>query len=372
MLLSLPTANRISSWIQHLPGIQKGTSPARALPRLVDVRNGAALTAPAGRLFTRNPALSGTFASGTQLRSQLQKLGNLGTGVTPVSRRIASLNAHPHAVERHAICLPKCEPTRPPPRASELHPKALLQQAGLALPPHGPLVGTQGRAHVDTDALAALQPSAARAFSLIETVNPACYNPLFVRMDVHEAIAVDDDFGDAALLTDLEQLASECRFLREETEIRGVVPDLGAPRLHDAILAGEPGIVSRPADLLQHLLEQELKMYQAALESGEPSRTAPATLDSEPASRFRTPTGQFNALLAEIRNFKRSAPATEHQPSSVASPVTSPTALVFENALRTMVSVHGESNLSGASDGESDVDASARDGGGVTDSEWDD
>lgn len=371
MLLSLPTANRISSWIQHLPGIQKGTSPARALPRLVDVRNGAALTAPAGRLFTRNPALSSTFASGTQLRSQFQRLGNPGTGGTPVSRRIASLNARPHVVERHALCLPKGEPTRPPPRASELHPKALLQQ--LSLPPHRPLASAQVRAHVDTDALAALQPSAERASPLIETVNPSCYNPLFVRMDVREASAVEDDFGDAALLTDLEQLASECRFLREETEIRGVVPDLDAARLHDAILAGEPSVISRPAELLQHLLEWELKMYQAALDADETPHSPPlaATPKSEPTSRARAPSDQFNALLAEIRNFKRSAPAVEHPSSSVASPVSSPTARVFENALQTMLSVHGKINLSGASDGESDLDASACDAGGVTDSEWD-
>jgi len=349
MPISLPaatTAHRITTGFQHLSGTLKGTPSARTLSGPVDVRNGAAVSRSGTRLFTRNPALGDREAPRTRLGPQFQKLGNLRVPSAPVPRRCAALKAGPYRDEPHALRLLTREQinTIAPPRASELHPKALMQHARFHPLPVTEPAPAPCRAQGNAETLAALQPSADLVSPQIETVNPACYSQP-VRMEACDASEPDDDFDDAPELTDLEKLAAECRFLREEAETRGLTLDSDTPLLHNILLAGESAAASQPVDQMMHQLEQELQMYQAALEVHEqaPPVAMPAMPEPEPAPRECPPANSFHALLADIRSHRRNEPAAVRASSGDVSPASNGITLLFEKGFKNMMREHKES-----------------------------
>ncbi|WP_313456999.1 hypothetical protein [Stenotrophomonas sp.] len=237
MPLFSSAASNVASLIRLFPGALKGRSPGKVLSGPKFVRNETRLTTPGASgtshapLFTKNVMCSGRGTGQTQVGAQLQRLGNLHRQSAPVLQRMAATTAA-SLQERHALCFPAppvedapraqtsvqsvegraftatermpLDPqlsihetgtplereqinARTPPRARELHPKALARQARLHVLQVPRRADARAEAQPNADTLAALQPTTGVDSALIETVNPAFYTPLFARIEVTDA-----------------------------------------------------------------------------------------------------------------------------------------------------------------------------------------
>ena len=424
MLPFSSAATNVKALIHLFSGALKGSPAGKVLSGPVLVRNETRLTQLNAPRFARNPALPGRRDGQAQLGAQLQRLGNLRQNSAPVLRRLAALTTPALGQHLHSLHCPPppAEDDAPagshtqaafmrpfaaserfpvdvklaiqdtatsrereqinasaPPRVRELHPKALAHQARLqALQVHrGGDARPEAQAQAHADILAALEPTTNPDSSLVETVSPIFYNPLFARIDfidasdgapAETAVEPHDTFDDATALSDMEQLAAECRFLREECEIKGMDLAAQGPRLHDALLGNSPDAApSLATEQLRTQLQAELAMYQEALEDFDrmPGAAKAAEAALVPVTAAISPAQQLKSLFNELREFNRDTLKKAPSAADDTPADRDMTTLTFRNALKSMQSVHGKDSFAPLSEGDSGVDSAG------SDDEWD-
>lgn len=308
MPLFSSVATTAAALIRRVPGTLQGSSPGKVLSGPMFVRNDTRLTHSDAPRFTRNPALSGRGGGLLPVGTQLQRLGNVHQKQAPVLQRLAARTAATHGQERHALhfAAPPAEHDTPraptaserqpiepklkihdsarpleraqinagtPPRARELHPKALAQRTGLQALQVPRWADARPDAQTHANTLAALEPTKDVDSALIETVNPAFYasgvignvcageSSIAWESDVDSDFESDaeDDFGASSAMhiypgtASLPEETAEQRFEREGREVRAAAEQW---ERHDRSLAQRPGVPPKSAKVLQHLAQK--------------------------------------------------------------------------------------------------------------------